>query len=266
MPSPKVARGRDSATYPEKVGDSLSRLIAARGWRSTADVTPSNAGALNVSQHRYLKAALRFAQLLNQPVDPRCVRLPLPKRPRKPLAALLTDDEVAALIARAARYSPFLAAAGHLVATYGHRPESLVKITCGDIDLAATPPTIAMEVKSGDRIRHPLTAETVAILRPLIAGRPLASRLLLRPDGGTWASGDALALYWYRQVGENVTPDRPGIYHLKRRAITRLLAAGQDPATIASITGHRTPSVILTYARTNDQRQQAAIAALESLR
>ncbi len=258
-----VERKQTAHGYPGKVGDSLTRLIAARRWKTTADVTPGNAGVLNVSQHRYLKAALRFAQLLNQPVDPRCVRLPLPKRARKPLAALLTDGEVADLIARAGRYSPFLAAAGHLVATYGHRPESLVKVTCGDVDLKATPPTIAMEVKSGDRIRHPLATATVAILRPLMADRPLASPLLLRTDGKAWESGEALALYWYRQIGENVTPDRPGIYHLKRRAITRLLAAGQDPATIASITGHRTPSVILTYARTNEHRQQAAIAAIE---
>ena len=65
----------------------------------------------------------------------------------------------------------------------------------------------------------------------------------------------------------------PRVYHYldgeltvwKRRAITRLLAAGQDPATIASITGHRTPAVILTYARTNEERQQSAIAAIERL-
>lgn len=172
---------------------------------------------------------------------------------------------MALLLERAGRYSADLAAAGYLIATYGHRPESLVRVTCGDVRLDDRPPTIAMPVKSGDRIRHPLTAATVAVLRPLVAGRPAAAPLLLRPDGEPWANGDALAVYWYHQVGERVTPDRPGIYHLKRRAITRLLAAGQDPATIASITGHRTPSVILTYARTNDARQQAAIAALEKI-
>jgi integrase len=70
---------------------------------------------------------------------------------------------------------------------------------------------------------------------------------------------------WYHQIGEFVTPDKPGIYHLKRRAISRLLAKGIDPATIASMTGHRTPSIILAYARTNEERQRVALAALEVL-
>lgn len=260
-----VERGHTAHGYPEKVGKSLETLVATRGWKTTGDVTPGNVGVLKVSQHRYLKAALRFAQLLNQPVDQRCVRLKPPRRAKKPAAALLTDEEVAALIDRAGRFSAALAAAGYLVATYGHRPESLVRMVCGDVQLAGQPPTISMPVKSGDRIRHPLTAASVEVLRPLVAGRPAAAPLLLRPDGEPWKDGDALAIYWYHQVGEHVTPGRPGIYHLKRRAITRLLAAGMDPATIASITGHRTPSVILTYARTNEQRQAAAIAVLEKI-
>jgi hypothetical protein len=110
------------------------------------------------------------------------------------------------LIARAARHSSFPAAPVTPWRLTYQWSEFLVKITCGDVDLAATPPTIAMEVISRDRIRHPLTAATVAILRPLVVGHPLASRLLLWPDDGTWASGDALAFYWYRQIGENVTP------------------------------------------------------------
>jgi hypothetical protein len=72
-------------------------------------------------------------------------------------------------------------------------------------------------------------------------------------------------MYWYHQVGENVTKDRPGIYNLKRYAVTRLLSQGLDVATIASITGHRTPAVILTYASTNYEQQKAAVAALEKI-
>jgi hypothetical protein len=45
--------------------------------------------------------------------------------------------------------------------------------------------------------------------------------------------------------------------------ITRLLAQGLDVATIAGITNSRTPAVILTYARSNDTKQKAAVAAME---
>jgi integrase len=258
-------RKQGAHRYPAEVENSLKKLIANRGWRNVEDVNPGNVGELRVSEHRYLKAILRFAELLGQPVDARCTRLVAPKRKKKPQKPLLTDDEIKSLMERARRFSPFLEAAGHLVATYGHRPQSLAVMECGDVRLNDSPPTIAMPVKSGDFIQHPIMEETVKLLRPLVTGRGIKERALLRPDGENWKDGDALSGFWYHQVGEWVCPDRPGMYELKRRAISRLLAAGMDVATIASITGHRTPSVILTYARTNDERQKAAIVALEKM-
>jgi hypothetical protein len=258
-----AAKGKGSHRYPAHVRQVLTALGPARGWTHARDVTPATAGGLTVTEHRYVKALLRFAVLLDQPVHASALRLPRPAKPRVPAGDLLTEAEVGKLLARAKTYSPDLHATGHLVATYGHRPESLTKMTVQDVDLANG--QISMPVKSGDRIRHPITGETAAILRRLIKGRDPAAPLIQREDGTAWASGDRLSTYWYHQVGEHVTPDRPGIYHLKRRAISRMLAAGLDVATIASMTGHRTPSVILTYARTNEAAQRRAVAALESL-
>lgn len=258
-----AAKGKGSHRYPAHVRQVLAALGTARGWTHARDVTPATAQGLTVTEHRYVKALLRFAVLMDQPVHASALRLPRPAKPRVPAGDLLTDAEVAALLARAATYSPDLAATGHLVATYGHRPESLTKMLVKDVDLAKR--LISMPVKSGDRIRHPITRETAGILTTLIASRAPGAPLIQRPDGTAWVSGDRLSTYWYHQVGEHVTPDRPGIYHLKRRAISRMLAAGLDVATIASMTGHRTPAVILTYARTNDAAQQRALEALESL-
>lgn len=258
-----AARGKGAHRYPAHVRQVLTALGSSRGWAKARDVTPATAQSLSVSEHRYLKALLRFAVLLDQQVSAAALRLPRPAKPRVPAGDLLTDDEVAALMARAALYSPDLAAVGHMVATYGHRPESLAKMRVADVDLASG--MISMPVKSGDRIKHPVTGETAGILRDLCAGRAPADPLIMRPDGAAWVSGDRLSTYWYHQVGECVTPDRPGIYHLKRRAISRMLAGGLDVATIASMTGHRTPSVILTYARTNEAAQRRALAVLESL-
>lgn len=67
----------------------------------------------------------------------------------------------------------------------------------------------------------------------------------------------------HRALQSVLTGRTPGIYQLKRRAISRMLAGGLDVATIASITGHRTPAGLLTYARTNEDRQRAALAVLD---
>lgn len=256
------AKGAIAQDYPGNVRKSMEWLVADRGWKTTADVIPGAAGVLKVSQHRYLKALLRFAQMLNQPVDARATRLPPPKQKRKPRPALYTDAEVAALLKRAGLYCAGLAAAGHLVATYGHRPESLVKIAVRDVLLDAVPPTITLEVKGGDRIRHSLWATTVTILRPLVEGRQPGDRLLLRPDGDPWKSGESLSTYWWHQVGEHVTPDRPGIYNLKRRAITRLKSEGHNNQAIASVTGHRYAASLDAYVTTNQDMQDAIITSL----
>jgi hypothetical protein len=88
-------------------------------WKSVSDVLPENIGVLKTSEHRYLKLILRFAQLLNQPVDTRCTRLTVPRTARKPGGELLTDGEVRDLLTRAEAYCHSLAVAGHLVATMG---------------------------------------------------------------------------------------------------------------------------------------------------
>jgi integrase len=66
-----------------------------------------------------------------------------------------------------------------------------------------------------------------------------------------------------QQIGRYAHPHDAGVYALKRYAISRMLGLGLDPRTIASITGHRTVSLILDrYARTHEDRQRAALAAL----
>jgi hypothetical protein len=58
-----------------------------------------------------------------------------------------------------------------------------------------------------------------------------------------------------------------GYYDLKRYAISTMLGRGVDAKAVASITGHRTVSLLLnTYARTNESRQQAALAAIAGAR
>lgn len=275
-----AARGRGAHNYAEDCRASMTKLAKARGWETAQDVTMGNVGVLKTSQHRYLKSVLRYASRIDQPLDHRLLTLRAPARKRKPVADLITPWQRLALFARARRFGADLVLAAHLVATYGHRPESLAKTKVGDVEMPdpARGGWIRLEVKSGDTIRHPILPRTARMIARVTAGRTVDAPLILRPaeaacshkrhsdfSGEGWPCGNDLSIYWYHQVGERVTPATPGIYHLKRLAISSLLSAGLDVATIASITGHRTPAVILTYARTNESRQRAALRAMESL-
>ena len=86
--------------------------------------------------------------------------------------------------------------------------------------------------------------------------------------GGAWRIDNGTRAHqmasWYRI---NISPDFPvdqrGIYDLKRYAITGLLkAAGGDPAAVAAITGHRSLSQVLVYARTNLDAARAVVEQL----
>ena len=250
--------------YVEKSRATLSRLIAAKGWSTTADVTREQAGGIGRGAMRLLRAMLHHAETYDQVVDRHLWHLPLPPRPERPKADLLTDAQVRKLLAEAKRWGNETVA--HLLVTYGHRPESVAQALVSDVDFKAG--TIELPVKSIGavrRVRHPLLPETIALLKRVVRGRGPEEPLLLNHNGEPWGTGQAIAQWWYDSVGRAVLGANSracGIYQLKRYAISRMLARGLDVATIASITGHATPTVLLTYARTNEQRQRAALTAL----
>jgi hypothetical protein len=260
-----AAANRGSEAYQAKAVASLDALAAARGWTSLTDLRPSDLDGLLISQVRYLRALGRWARRSAEQSVPDCVTdLVSPRRPRRPATPLLTDAQVEALTDRADALCPGSGRAiAHLVSTYGHRPESLSRLRCADLDLSV--PALTLVVKSGDTIRHPILPQTADLLAPLAHDQPPAGPLLRRPEGVPWRSGQAIAEWWHHYVGKAVVPAAPGIYQMKRYAITRMIQTGIDVATIASITGHRCPAVILVYARTNESRQTAALAALSRL-
>jgi hypothetical protein len=225
--------------------------------------------ALKIGPWRLAKACLRWSRIyLGQPIDAGAIGRRPHRSATKPQRDLLTDAEVSELIDRAA------AAGGHcgrllahLVATYGHRPQSLVGLTIGSLE-DGDPPRLTLPVKSGDTIRHPVLPETVGLIRRAI-GRRKAGPLLLDPLGKAWTSGAKASAWFWHQVGadtderdEDKRKPAVGIYQLKCYAISRMLDLKLDLKTIASLTGHRTPAVLLRYARTNETRQLAALSAL----
>jgi hypothetical protein len=237
--------------YQEEAKRALDRHCAA--WTSTASATPTALATFPIGPSRYVKACLRWAKSdLKQGIDFDALDVkPKRIRPLKPKPPLMADADSFAFVEEAARWSQGNGAIAHMGAWYGHRAESLVKLT-GD---AFDGTHITLPVKGGGFVRHMLLPDSIAILNALKprAGEPL----FLNHLGVPWKTGQAFCVWMGHCLGAG--------YHqaLKRPAISRQLAAGSDAKTIASITGHKTPSILLnTYAATNEDRQMKAIAAL----
>jgi integrase len=233
----------------------LKRLGERHGWDHAIDVGPDDVDGLGAYHRRAVRAALRYAQVLGQEVHPRVLGLLSPPPARKRPQALLNAAAVKSLVARAAKTHPANGAIAHLIATYGHRAMSLVGIDGSALD----GDHLTLPLKNGDTHRHPLLPISVAILKAL---RPKAGvPMFVGHLGRAWASGSEFATWWSHQIADG--PGQ-GILDLRRYAITRLLeSCSHDAKTVASITGHRTPSLLLNvYARTTETRQRSALAGL----
>jgi integrase len=232
----------------------LRRLAAEHRWSATHDVRADAVSRVHAGGRRVLFAFLRWAELhQGQTIDRRAL---IPAKPpaRKPERPLLTDAQVAAIQAKAEAVAAGNGALVHLIATYGHRAENLVRATVDAFDPAGW---LTLTVKGGDRIRHPLLPEAVDLLRALAVGRAQSDPLFPSHLGRPFDSGSAFSSWFTHSLAGH------GYYDLKRYAISRMLAGGVDAKTVASITGHRTVSLLLnTYARTNEDRQKAALLAI----
>jgi hypothetical protein len=248
----KKEKGR-SARYIDESADRLADLFADKEWTRTTDVCDTD--TLTRGTFFLVRALLQFANTkLGQPIP----QLDPPDAPkRRPMQDLLTKEAVDELIHKAAEWRIDTGAIAHLVAVYGHRPESLVGLPVKALKAGK----LALPVKSGDDVEHPLLPETIELLQRVIKGRKKDDPMFLDHTGEKWKNGHAFSTWFFHRIGDH----KVGIYQLKRYALTRMLSAGLDVATIASITGHRTPQTILKYARTNIDKQRAALKALEGL-
>lgn len=244
----------------------VAALCTSQGWKSARQITPSaiqewrqndgspRAGAM-------LRAVLRWGtETLDQPVDPRSLVALRPRATRRrPKDPLPTAAQVAAWQAKADAVSPSCGALLHCLCTYGWRPITAADLTVGDLNLGTG--EITTSVKGGDLVRHPLLAETIERLTPLVKGRKAKAPLFVRPckNDAAWEPDSTLAgsiVRWCRDVLDMKS------YDLKRYAISRMLDRGLPPQTVALFTGHRTIGQVLRYARTNDELAKAALVTM----
>jgi integrase len=226
------------------------------GWKNCSDVHPEQVTALGALATRYVRSLLHYAQDLGMIVDARAIAACKSRTPRRKPTDLLTHEAVADFQSKADAWAPADGLLVHLISRYGHRAQSLVGLRRQDLDLVNG--TITLRIKSGDIHRHPLMPDTLKRCRDLLKepGKPEDPVLIGHLDRA-WESGLEAASWMGHTLGV-------GVLKLRRYAITYLLeAVNGDARTAASITGHRTPSLLLNvYARTSEARQTAALESL----
>lgn len=255
----------------------LLSLCARRGWTSPADITleaindwKADSGGKGMRSLDYLLAVLRWAKrsLRGIALDQRVLDLRKKRRKRTlPTRHILSDEDVDAILEAARGKGQQVHALIHYLATYGARPVSALDLTIGDLELDAG--MMIVGGKHSGEWRHPILPATVELFRAITAGRnDPAERVFLDPRSEKpWALGAkhmATSLNsWYFRAFRGVAPDQlRRIYHLKRYAITSMLARGIDPSTVALYTGHLTLSQVLIYARTSTTRASAVLERL----
>jgi integrase len=256
-----------TAAHRDQMRRCLKALQAEHGWKTTADVRPAECLGLRPYHVRVLRALLRYASLADQVVDARCLVVrSLAKVGRKAPSVLLTDQQVADLIATASLWSPGDGAIAHMIAVYGLRAESLTGLPCSSLRRDA----LALRVKSGDDIALPLRADSAELLRALLVlpgGElgPVApdAPLFLSHLGRAWRSGKEFADWW----GHNIGGPGRGVLDLRRWATTRQMAgSGQNARAVADAQGRRTVALVAqVYQRSTAEEQREVFASLSDL-
>jgi integrase len=257
-----ASRSGTTEGHQKQARTMLGRLAITHGWQSAADPTVAQLRALKAGEYRHVRALLREAAILGQPVAPGLLILRRRRERAHSAPAMLTDARVAAIVAKAYRWSRDDGLLLDLVATYGHRLSSLLPLKVRDLDAVAG--TLTMHVKSGDVVRRPILPATAAALAKHCKKKKPDDLIFSSHLGRPWRCGNEFSSWVQHSVsGSKATGAGEGVVALRKYATTRLYRACGDAKTVAEIQGRRTPSLVLTiYAQTDDAAMRGALAAL----
>lgn len=269
--------------YADEVVGILTALCERQGWKYTNQITSSAIEQWRSGKDRghtkptaMLKAMLRWARAnLRQPIDPQALELPVRRPMPRPPPDLLTQEQVAAILARAYTFGEAIGAAIEHLSLFGCRPVDVCRMNVADWNRRTRTLTLR-DTKSGTRPSHPITGpfdSHAKRLDRLTAGRGLAEPLFVSPTGSRWnvdAKSCARQLVdWYMiHITDHVPGllrSQRGIQCLKDYAITMLDTVDVDDRTKALFTGHKTLGVFARYKTTNRDRAEAALEKLGTL-
>jgi integrase len=219
----------------------LLTMRELRNWRDAQLATGLAPGTVSRSC-RTLKACLNHA-LAQDPalVNRQAWTAGLASLPDSHVArtdAVLSDDEVRAVVAASYAVSPRLGLFFETLAVTGSRPIQVARLLVGDLqaDRVMMPRSAKGKGKKRiDRRPIPLPPALIAKLRIAAGNRPADAPLLQRPDGQAWRPGNsdhvrpftaALAAAGLRKV----IP-----YSLRHTSITRALLRGVPTRVVAEL-------------------------------
>lgn len=267
--------------------DAERRIVAvATSWSlpdraaRPSDVTVERATALKRKAKRTsasMRAILRWARGHHgTPLDPMVDEALKPPPSRTQNRERLTDRAAKACLARARRLGQLPLISCLMV--YGWRAITACRLNVGDVDLRGA--RIRLLIKhDGEPWWHPLFPFHVAMLRPLVEGRPPEAPLFVPPrmpkrkDGqphererDRWTISDAgsagmLAVWFRRHMLTGV-----GTKQVKKLAISRMRSGEwpwrmpMDPMDIRRFTGQKSDAIVARYEQTNMDRSRAFMA------
>jgi integrase len=234
---------------------SLLEAKELRRWRDSLDMKPASINRTT----RQLKAALNLAQRLDPTriVNGHAWKIGLASLRDSHTArnAILSDEQVRALIAAAYDIDSAFGRYVETAATTGARPSQLVKLEVGDLQSNGDGPRLMMPSsrkghagKTIVRKPVPIPASLTVKLREAAGNRDASAPLLLRADGAPWSATSA-----DHRVPFMRTVERAGLassvtfYSLRHSSIVRQILAGAPLRVIADAHDTSTRQIEISY-------------------
>lgn len=246
----------DAAKRAEAVADAAGILRVSQATGDTVRVHREAEGSRADRPFGYLRAILQWAvDELGVEVDQRFFVASRPPPSAETECPVISVEQCEAMIVKAKRLEQWPLV--HCLLTYGWRPITACRLRVRDLNVAGLRITLKVKRTKKPHV-HPLFAETVELLRPLIAGRRPDAPLFLSRRGKPWRTrGDSAdgMTRWYGDNLHPIAPDAGGTNALKRWALDRMdrgLAPWKRPLTLREIrlfSGHKTDSQVVRYLR-----------------
>src|SRR5262245_19804460 len=162
--------------------------------------------------------------------------LPDSHRPR--IDAVLTDDEVRAVVVACYTEADRLGLLVEVMAVTGCRPVQAARLRVGDLrtDGVMLPRSAkGRGHKRVDRRAMPLPPSLLAKLQDAASDRPADAPLLQRPDGQAWQSGRSDHSRPFERALKDAGLSKVVPYALRHSSIVRMLARGVAARTVADV-------------------------------
>ena len=224
-------------------------------WRDGLDMKPATINRTT----RQLKAALNLAQRL----DPTRITnthawkvgLASLRDSHRARNAILTDEQVRAVIAASYDIDPAFGPYTETAATTGARPSQITKLEVGDLQSNGDGPRLLMPSSrkghAGKQIARkpiPVPASLAIRLRQAAGNRDASAPLLLRVDGKPWSATSADHRNPFARAVARVGL-KPSVtfYSLRHSSIVRQILAGTPLRVIADAHDTSTRQIEITY-------------------